>query len=288
MTLRIKDCKATPSSIRVFFTEDVNPDDATSPGNYQIVTPIGTTPQGIGSPKISYDQFRQAVFIPLSAPPISLVKDSFLGVIVNNVTSLSNDHLPVPPTKGSDSFVTRVNGGDDEEKDSRKVTRAVEDAVAYPVLTEEVGFAPSPLAGRSGAPSGGRGGTSLGQTVTQAVSDVLGWKIKPDDSKGFIGALNASFTCSDVDGHTQCTWTPRTYAVQTDLSGGITGAQASIYSRAHDALNQSLPLLDGLYPLDPEADAEDTAALKGVARSQLTELVNELGIAGGPRVSRVN
>jgi hypothetical protein len=76
--------------------------------------------------------------------------------------------------------------------------------------------------------------------------------------------------------------------VQTDLSGGITGAQASLYSRAKEALNQALPLLDGLYPLDPEADAEDVAALKGIARSQLTELVNELAVAGGPRISRIN
>jgi hypothetical protein len=184
--------------------------------------------------------------------------------------------------------VVRVNGrDDDEEKDIRSIARVTADAFAYPQLSEEIGYPPSPLARPSGAPSGGGMG-SLGQTVTQAVSDVLGWKIKRDDSKGFVGALNASFTCSDVDGHTECTWTPRTYAVQTDLSGGITGAQASLYTRAQGALNQSLPLLDGLYPLDPEADAEDVAALKGVGRSQLTELVNELGMAGGPRVERVN
>ena len=120
-----------------------------------------------------------------------------------------------------------------------------------------------------------------------AVGDVLGWKVKAADPKGFVGALTASFACTDVEGHTQCTWTPRTYAVQTDLAGGITGAQASLYSRAQEALNQALPLLDGLYPLDPEADAEDVTALKGIARSQLTELVNELGVAGGPRISRV-
>jgi len=294
MTLGIKDCKATPNSIRVFFTDAVkanNPlgsddHDATNPKNYQLVKTIGGAPTAppITTSSISYDQLRLAVYIPLTGSLAPLDQGSLVGLIVTGVQTPNRDEIP----PGQNTFVTRVNGGDDEEKDSRKVTRAVEDAVAYPVLTEEVGFAPSPLAGRSGAPSGGRSGTSLGQTVTQAVSDVLGWKIKPDDSKGFVGALNASFTCSDVDGHTQCTWTPRTSAVQTDLSGGITGAQASLYSRAQDALNQSLPLLDGLYPLDPDADAEDVAALKGVARSQLTELVNELGIAGGPRVSRVN
>jgi hypothetical protein len=161
------------------------------------------------------------------------------------------------------------------------------DLSAYPVLTEEVGYSPSPLArGGGGAPSTG-GIPSLGQIVSKAVADVLGWKVKQGDTKGFVGALNQSFTLTEIEGHVQSKWTPRTYAVQTDLSGGITGAQASIFSRGKVALDQCLPLLDGLYKLDPEAIDEDVAALKAVARSQLTELVNELGYLGGPRVSRV-
>jgi hypothetical protein len=83
------------------------------------------------------------------------------------------------------------------------------------------------------------------------------------------------------------TWTPHTYAVQTDLSGGITGVQASVYARAKDALDKSLPLLDGLYPLFKEAKDEDVAALRATVRSQFTDLVNELGLYGGPRISRV-
>jgi hypothetical protein len=293
--LRIKDCKATPGSIRVFFTDAVKANspagqqdhDATNPQNYEIVTPIGSLKQSIvgKTGQITYDEIRQAVYIPLTSNAPVLTPGQFVGVIVSNVQTPRGDGLP--PTPPHDSIVVRVDGDDDEEKDIRRIARVTEDSFAFPQLSEEIGYAPSPLARPSGAPSGG-GMASLGQTVAQAVSDVLGWKIKPDDSKGFVGALNASFTCSDVDGHTKCTWTPRTYAVQTDLSGGITGAQASLYSRAQDALNQSLPLLDGLYALDPEADPEDITALKGVARSQLTELVNELGMPGGPRVSRVN
>jgi hypothetical protein len=76
--------------------------------------------------------------------------------------------------------------------------------------------------------------------------------------------------------------------VQTDLSGGITGAQASLYSRTKGAVDQALPFLDGLYSLDEEAKPENIAALKSVARTQLTALVTELGIPGGPRVQRVN
>ncbi|HXN47791.1 MAG TPA: hypothetical protein VN893_14185, partial [Bryobacteraceae bacterium] len=164
------------------------------------------------------------------------------------------------------------------------------DLSAYPVLTEEVGYSPSPVSriGGGGTPPGVGGGSSLGQIVGRAVSEVLGWKVKQGDTKGFLGALNQSFTLTEVEGHTESKWTPRTYAVQTDLAGGITGAQASLYSRGKVALDQSLPLLDGIYKLDPEAVDEDVAALKAVAKGQLSELVAELGFLGGPRVARVN
>jgi hypothetical protein len=310
MTLSIIDCKATPRSITVVFSEAVNVStsdspnfgsSATNPGNYEVQqllkstasdTPVNFADAAV----ISYESSRNAVHIkpfiantvPSSWPWALLTSGSWIAVTVSNVTDETGQDKIKGPFPTGEAFPTRVDGEDGPAQDIHRTTRAVEDAVAYPVLTEQVGFAPSPLSAPSGAPPGGRGATSLGQTVTQAVSDVLGWKVKADDPKGFVGALTASFTCADVEGHTECTWTPRTYAVQTDLSGGITGAQASLYSRAQGALNQSLPLLDGLYPLDPEADAEDIGALKAVARSQLTELVNELGVAGGPRVARVN
>jgi hypothetical protein len=165
----------------------------------------------------------------------------------------------------------------------------IADISAFPLLTEEVGYPPSPLARPSGGPSVGVPGASpLGQIAAKAVADVLGWKPKAGDAKGFVGALTQAFTLTEVEGHVESTWTPRTYAIQTDLGGGITGAQASIYSRGKDALDQSLPLLDGLYKLDPEAKDDDVAALKAVAKGQLTELVNELGFLGGPRTTRVN
>lgn len=165
------------------------------------------------------------------------------------------------------------------------------DLDAYPVLTEEVGFAPSPLA-KSGpglsAGQVGAGASGIGQTAFKAIADVLGWKPRSGDAKGFVGALTQSFTLTETRGRMDASWTPRTYAVQTDLCGGITGAQASMYARAKQALDQSLPLLDGLYTLNPDASPEDIAAVKNVSKSQLSEMVNELGLAGGPRVWRVN
>jgi len=165
----------------------------------------------------------------------------------------------------------------------------VTDLSAYPILTEEIGYPPSPLAKPSGGSSGGgSGSSSLGQMVSKAMGDVLGWKIKAGDTKGFVGALTQSFSLTEVEGHIESKWTPRTYIVQSDLSGGITGAQASVYIRGKEALDQSLPLLDGLYTLDPEADQEDVTALKAVVKSQFMELVNELGFIGGPRITRAN
>jgi hypothetical protein len=201
---------------------------------------------------------------------------------------------------GDNTFATRVNGGDGVDRALKgrsaligsqgspvqDIDDAIEDAVSFPFLTEEVGYPPSPLSRSRGGSPGTPGAAPLGQTASKAISDVLGWQVK-DDPKAFVGALNASFALRTIEGRSEATWTPRTYAVQTDLSGGITGAQASVYTRAKDALDQSLPLLDGLYPLFKEAKDEDVVALRATVRSQFTDLVSELGLLGGPRISRV-
>jgi hypothetical protein len=182
------------------------------------------------------------------------------------------------------------NGGvEGRRREAREVTESVEDAVAYPLLTEQVSFPPSPGAAPATAVVAPTApGAALGQIASKAVSEVLGWKASATDPRGFVGSLTQAFTLTEVEGHTEATWNPRTYAVQTDLGGGITGAQASLYTRAKDALDQSLPLLDGLYPLDPDADPEYVKALREMARSQMNEIVKELGTLGGPSVLRVN
>lgn len=159
---------------------------------------------------------------------------------------------------------------------------ATQDLATFPLLTESVTLAPAPMP--SGAPT-----STVGQTVESALREALGWRPRWNDPGGFSAALAHSFDLHEVEGHTEATWTPRTYAaqVQADL-GAITGAQASVYSRARVALDAALPLLDGLYPLDPAADPQDTEAIRSIVRSELTELVAELGVEGGPRLSRVD
>ena len=95
----------------------------------------------------------------------------------------------------------------------------IDDILSYPILTEEVGF---PAASRPGTPSGSGTG-QLGQIAEAAIRQVLGWRPKAGDAKGFVAALTQAFSFKQVDGHTEWTWTPRTYAVQADM-GTITGA----------------------------------------------------------------
>ena len=167
---------------------------------------------------------------------------------------------------------------------TRRVADATEAMSAYPLLTEGIN---SPGTPRGSATVGGAS-PAIAQSVEVSLRQVLGWKPRTDDPKGFVSALTQSFALNETAGHTVAQWQPRTYAVQTDLSGGITGAQASIYTRAKGAIDESLRLLDGLVPLRQNADPEDTAALKSIIRMQLQELVQELGVATGPRIARVD
>jgi hypothetical protein len=96
----------------------------------------------------------------------------------------------------------------------------------YPILTEELGYPPSPAAGGGATARGGVGRNgALGPIVNKAIQDVLGWKIKPGDATGFVGALIQSFQLKTVEGAVVSTWNPRSYVVQSDLNGGISGAR---------------------------------------------------------------
>ncbi|MFN0147650.1 MAG: hypothetical protein ACKVT1_14155 [Dehalococcoidia bacterium] len=150
---------------------------------------------------------------------------------------------------------------------------------SYPILTEEVS------GGAAGA-SGSRGDAGT-RTVEETLRTLLGWRPRKDDWKGFQAALMKSFDVYDVEGHTEWKWLPRGYVVHADM-GAITGAQASIWTRAKAAVDQALPILDGLRPLSTDADPEDGAATRLIVRTALERLVDELGQLGGPRVPRVD
>jgi len=159
--------------------------------------------------------------------------------------------------------------------------RIFHDALSYPIITQEVDGAPR----TSGA--GTSGSSQYAQMVQGALRDILGWRTRNNDPKGFTAALTQSFEPVEVDGSTKWKWTAHTYSIQADL-GALTGAQAAIFARAKVALDQALPLLAGLQPLRSDADAQDIEAIRAIVRSCLTELVHELGEEGGPRIARVD
>lgn len=177
---------------------------------------------------------------------------------------------------------TRSNGSNGAHPLTRE---AFEDATAYPLLTDDM--ASYDRGGSAAVTGGGSGTAAIGRVVDGAIRDVLAWRPKEGDPKGFVSALTQAFELYDVEGHTEWKWVQRSYAIDAEL-GAVTGAQASIYARARSFLDQAMPLLNGLKPLRPDFDPEDTEAARAIATSSLTELVNELGQEGGPRISRVD
>jgi hypothetical protein len=100
-------------------------------------------------------------------------------------------------------------------------------------------------------------------------------------------ALNTSFDIFQVEGHTDFSWTPRAYSGQTDLGGGVTGGQASLVTRSQVAVDNSMPILDRLYPLRVDFDQQLVDAARSIVRSTMQTLIQELALEGGPRVARV-
>jgi hypothetical protein len=165
--------------------------------------------------------------------------------------------------------------------------------VPNPILVEDLAsLRPDAAPGAGPAP-----------TVERALREILGAATTPRDGVGFLTALERSFTVTDpasVNGRAPAgevlpittdgrvwTWSPRGFALQADM-GALAGAQASIYRRAQQALEESLPLLEGLEPLISYEDEEVVTAARGVVRSELERVVQELGREGGPSVGLVD
>lgn len=162
------------------------------------------------------------------------------------------------------------------------------DEQLYPTLTCEVGTTTtSATAGASTSTSGG----SLGTMARNAIRAALGWQYRGGDAtanlRTFEAALGKAFRLKDVDGHVEAEWVPQGFSIQADL-GEITGAQASICRQAQALLEQTLPLLDKLEPLGAAADEDDIDSMRAIIRSELNEIVTELGQPGGPRVQKID
>ena len=310
MPLTVTDCTVTTNSITIAFSDPVvaaaQPGlskldketfrhSALNPNNYSVSDPgsvhfkqPSVVKKDIGVPVLSAPNIVTITFTNKSSTPPSdeFKVGDWVTLVVRHVRGLAEAGDPEPGLEGDFAMITRQVPGSGP---AARITKDVEDAISYPILTEEVGYrSTSSRSGSSGGfTSGGGAGQGLGQIAAKAIGDALGWKPNSTDAKGFVGALTQSFTLTDVEGHLESTWNPRTYTVQTDLAGGISGAQASLYTRAKDAQDNCLRLLDGLYPLDPTADNEYVKALREMAKSQIVEIVKQFGVVP-PSILRVN
>jgi len=161
---------------------------------------------------------------------------------------------------------------------------SVADISSYPLWTAEIGTVGP---GGPAVPSPAGAG-NLQQLVDATFREVLGRLPKPKDTRSFVLALGQSFELETVEGHTSFSWTPRAYGGETELAGAVTGAQASLYSRAKVSLANSLPALEGLYPLLPDADPQLVEAARSIVRTEMIQVTDELGREGGPRIARVD
>jgi hypothetical protein len=150
---------------------------------------------------------------------------------------------------------------------------------------------PSPGTTSGTAQGGGPVATSdLQQRVTAAIQGVLGRSFKQGDYRSFRVALEASFEYKEEAGRSAYEWKPRAYPLTggSDLGGGVTGAQYSLFSLANVLYEQTLPIIDNLSPLIPDVDKEQLEAARAIFRSTWSEFITELGREGGPRAQRAD
>jgi hypothetical protein len=297
-----------PAKVRAFEHDPLNA------ANYSIFDPGSTdfpqpatidkmkvssfAPQGLGAPNpaVSVTSDR-TIAINFTVTPVPVTNPNgyeffdsdWVNIVLKHIHGLAESGDPVPAFDGDFVMIARQVAGRGR---GARMVKDVEDAISYPILTEEVGYPPAvtsrPGPGAGGrAPFGGVSGLGLGEVASRAIGSALGWKPNASDAKGFVGALTQSFDLKEVEGHIESTWNARSYTVQTDLSGVISGAQASLFARAKVAQDNCLPLLDGLYALDPTADPEYVAALRDMAKSQIVEIVKQFGVVP-PSILRVN
>ncbi|MFQ3615191.1 MAG: hypothetical protein SNJ57_07130 [Cyanobacteriota bacterium] len=132
-------------------------------------------------------------------------------------------------------------------------------------------------------------GDDLQGIVESALGSILGHTQRTDNPKTLVSTLTQTFTARQVDGRTVYDWNPQSVSIRaSDLGGGITGAQASLYHRAKTAIQDGIQLLNGLTPLKPSADRENMEATRSIIRTEMQELLAELGARGGPRILRVD
>ncbi len=131
------------------------------------------------------------------------------------------------------------------------------------------------------------GDINLASVVDEALFETFGSRIRMDDEKSVLDSLNTAFVKVEEKNQVKYEWQPKSYTVRSQLGGAITGAQASLYTRATTAFEAAKPLLLTLKPLKPDFDKEDTEAIRSLVLNEFQILVDELGRDDGPNGDRV-
>lgn len=143
-------------------------------------------------------------------------------------------------------------------------------------------------ASNNGTASSAPATSNLDDIVQNAFNRLIG-SADITDAKSLQTALTNAYVEKKQGNRTTYEWQPYTYSANAaDLGGGVTGAQASLHYRAKSILSDVLRLLDRLQPLKTDSDRENSDAIKAVVRSEVSELVRELGLPGGPREQRID
>jgi hypothetical protein len=120
--------------------------------------------------------------------------------------------------------------------------------------------------------------------VARELRNILSFQPSTTDLEGTQRALDRAFDRTVEDGITKVVYAPGRPSVPVE-GVEITGAQGAIYQRARSALDEMLRGLDALEPmLEEVADEEATQAIREIVRSELRQIVTELGAEGGPNV----
>src|SRR5262249_8392807 len=104
----------------------------------------------------------------------------------------------------------------------------------------------------------------------------------------FLATLNASFALSEVEGHREWSYTPRSFAGAAQFGESLTGIQASLVKIGSNALEQTTPLIDAVKSIDPRPDVEELEAARAILKSAWGEFVTELANPGSPRALRAD
>src|SRR5688500_6147347 len=96
---------------------------------------------------------------------------------------------------------TRPESTPEEPMSNTPPTNASDLDRPHPFLTEEVDNGASPV--------GGEPPSRLGSKARHAVAEVLGWRPKSGDGRGFVAALTSGYDLNEVEGHIEAVWRPR-------------------------------------------------------------------------------